>query len=417
MRILFFTHYFPPEVNAPANRTFEHAREWVRLGHEVHVVTCVPSHPRGVVYPGYRMRWRQQEHMDGIHVHRVWTLLAPNSGTIRRTLNYLSFVPCAAWRSLRLGRFDVMVATSPQFFCAVTGWLAGLCKRTPWVFEVRDLWPESIRAVGAVRASVALRLLEHLELAMYRSARHVVCVTKAFIEDLAGRGVPREKLTYVPNGIDAGVWEADGERVRWRTRLGLGSQDVLASYIGTVGMAHGIGTLLKAARELEAQAPAVRFVVVGDGAERDALSREVENKGPRNVSFLGQVSRDEVPGLMAASDISLVMLRDSPLFRTVLPSKLFEAMAAANPVVLGVEGEARRVLEESGGGVCHSPEDAEALAACVRRLAADQADRMRLGACGRAYVRREFDRTTWARRLLVVLRNVVLSTRVASRVK
>ena len=153
MRILFFSHYFPPEVNAPANRTFEHCRVWAAQGHDVHVVTCVPSHPEGKPFPGYRRGWYQRETMDGIQVHRVWTHLAPNRGVFRRTLNYLSFIPTAVFRAWRLGPVDALIATSPQFFCAVAGRLAAGLRKTPWVFEVRDLWPESIQAVGAVRRS------------------------------------------------------------------------------------------------------------------------------------------------------------------------------------------------------------------------------------------------------------------------
>src|SRR5919108_1509430 len=206
MRILFFSHYFPPEVNAPANRTHEHCREWVAAGHEVHVITCVPSHPVGVPFPGYRTGWYQREERDGIVVHRVWTALAPNKDVARRTLNYLSFVPTAVWRALRLGRFDILIGTSPQFFCAIATWMAALLRRTPWIFELRDLWPESIHAVGALRRSLALRMLEHIELNLYAHANAVVCVTQSFISNLERRGVDAQKLRYVPNGIAPEFW-------------------------------------------------------------------------------------------------------------------------------------------------------------------------------------------------------------------
>jgi len=214
VRILFFTHYFPPEVNAPANRTHEHCREWVKAGHEVHVVTCVPSHPFGKPFPGFRRRWYQHDQVDGIHVHRVWTYLAPNRGILRRTLNYLSFVPTAALRAWKLGRFDVAIGTSPQFFCAVATWLYTRVRRTPWVFELRDLWPESIPAVGAIRKSFALRLLERLELRMYRDATAIVCVTESFVRALRSRGIAAEKLHFVPNGIEPSFWQSADRRAR-----------------------------------------------------------------------------------------------------------------------------------------------------------------------------------------------------------
>ena len=402
MRILFLFHYFPPEVNAPAIRTFEHCREWARAGHEVHVITCVPSHPRGVPFAGYRSRWYRRDTVDGVIVHRVLTLLAPNTGVLRRTLNYLSFVPSAVWRGLRLGRVDVIVATSPQFFCAVAGCCLGALTRTPWVFEVRDLWPHAIRSVGAVRSSVALGMLETLELAMYRHAARVVCVARPFVDDLARRGVDPAKLVYVPNGVQPEAWD-DGNRASTRAELGLGPDDVLVSYVGTVGMAHGLGTVLDAVRLLRDRYPSVRLLVVGDGAALPAIRDRVRAESLDNVTLTGLVPRARAQDYLAATDIALVVLKPSPMFELVLPSKMFEAMAAATPLVLGVAGEARRVLADSGGGVAVPPGDAVALADAVGRLAGDQVARARMGAAGRSFVTREFSRVVWAERYLSML--------------
>jgi glycosyltransferase involved in cell wall biosynthesis len=404
MRILFLSHYFPPEVNAPATRTFEHCREWVRAGHEVHVVTCVPSHPRGEPFAGFRRAWYVRELQQGIHVHRVWTYLAPNRGVFRRTLNYLSFVPTAVLRALRLGRFDVIVATSPQFFCSVAGAVAGALSRTPWVFELRDLWPESVAAVGAVRTRVAVKLLERLELALYRRSSLVVCLTHAFAENLTQRGIPAAKLALIPNGVLVGDF-APAEQRAARQRLGLPGEAVIASYVGTVGMAHGIDTMLDAARSLSRDAPDVRLVVVGDGAELDAVRTRAGREG-LNVEFTGQVARARAIDYLAASDVSIVLLRRSPLFRMVLPSKLFEAMAAGKPVVLGVEGEAASLLQAAGAGIAVEPQNPDALASALATLARDASLRQRLGERGRAYVRSEFDRRVLAGRYLTLLERI-----------
>ncbi len=405
MRILFLSHYFPPEVNAPANRTFEHCREWVHAGHEVHIVTCIPSHPRGVPFPGYRRRWYLREEIDGITVHRVWTYLAANQGVIKRTLNYVSFVPSALWRALRLGRFDVLVATSPQFFCAVAGWLAGSLKRTPWVFELRDLWPESVAAVGALRRSVALRLIERLELRLYRSAARVVCLTRSFVANLDRRGIAADKLVFVPNGVDLAYWSA-GSADDARRQLGAAATEVLVSYIGTVGMAHGIGAVREAAQRLASSHPNVRLVVVGDGAELARLREEHLQAGHANVVFTGLVPHDKARDIMAASDVALVLLKRSDLFLTVLPSKIFEAMGAGKPIVLGVAGEARETLERAGAGIAITPESAEELAAAIGKLADDEALRSRLGEAGRRFAAAECDRRRLAARMLAVLEEV-----------
>jgi glycosyltransferase involved in cell wall biosynthesis len=402
VRILFFTHYFPPEVNAPATRTHEHCREWVAAGHEVHVVTCIPSHPFGNPFPGFRRRWYQHDRVDGIHVHRVWTYLAPNRGVLRRTLNYLSFVPTAALRGLRLGRFDVAIGTSPQFFCAVTTWTYTRLRRIPWVFELRDLWPESIPAVGAMPQSFALRLLARLEMRMYRDASAIVCLTESFVRSLTARGVERAKLHFVPNGIVPAFWRA-ARRVDERKELGLEDTDVLASYVGTIGMAHGLSTVLAAAARLQTAAPAVKLLIVGDGAELHDLQAAAAHDGLPNVRFTGLVPRDKVPGILAATDIALVTLKPCDMFKKVLPSKMFEAMAARCAIVLGVDGEARATLERAGAGVAVPPGDVDVLTRVIVDLAGDPDGRARMARAGGDFVDREFSRKTWAATYIGVL--------------
>jgi len=401
MRILFLSHYFPPEVNAPATRTYEHCRQWVRMGHEVHVVTCVPNHPRGRPYAGYRRSLSvQRELMDGIRVHRVWTYMAANRGLVRRTLGYVSYMFTAPLACLGIGRPDVLVASSPQFFCACAGLLAAGMLRCPWVFELRDLWPASIAAVGAVRNRAALRVLHALELSLYRRASHVVALTEAFRQDLLSRGVPASKVSVVTNGVAPEDWARIGRQAA-RRRLGMDSRFVV-SYVGTLGMAHRLETVLKAA-ELLREEPEVHFLLVGDGAERQRLLDMKRRRGLHRVSIVGQVPRHEARLYLAASDAALVVLRRHETFRTVIPSKLFEAMAARVPIVLAVEGEARRVVERAGAGLCVEPENAEALAAAIRRLKSDPALRRRLGESGRRAVCTEFNRHALARRMLGIL--------------
>jgi glycosyltransferase involved in cell wall biosynthesis len=410
VRILFLTHYFPPEVNAPATRTHEHCREWVAAGHEVHVVTCIPSHPVGRPFPGYQRRWYRHESIDGIHVHRVWTYLAANRGLVRRTINYLSFAASGAWRAWRLGRFDVAIGTSPQFFCAVGTWLVARRRRLPWVFELRDLWPDSIAAVGAFRhRSGPLRWLERLERRLYRDATAVACVTRSFVTILAARGVDQSKLHFVPNGIIPEFW-ATGNREGARRELGVASHEVLVSYVGTVGMAHGLHVVLEAAAGLRSRAPEIRLLIAGDGAELDALRALAAQRRLGNVRFTGLVPRAHIPSLLAASDVMLVTLRPSDVFRTVLPSKMFEAMAAARPIVLGVEGEARDTLLRAGGGIAVPLGDGAALADAVCRLARDPALRAAMGESGAAFVQREFSRRIWAARYLALLEEISAAT-------
>ena len=247
MRILFFADNFPPEVNACANRTYEHCREWVAQGHDVTVITSVPNFPQGRVHDGFRNRWRRQvEMVDGIRVVRVWTWIAPNEGTIKRIIDQMSYLFSSSLASLREKRPDVIIGTSPQFFAACAAYAASVVHRRPWIFELRDIWPESIRAVGALGDSKLLDLMEKLELFLYRKADHIVSVTRSFREELGKRGIDTGKISVTTNGVDLARFAKRPRDAQLASRLGLQGKMVIG-YIGTIGMAHGLEIVPRAA--------------------------------------------------------------------------------------------------------------------------------------------------------------------------
>lgn len=406
MHILFLCHYFPPEVNAPASRTYENAKRWVRAGHKVTVLTCHPSHPGGVVYPGFKNSVHAWDEKDGIRVLRVGTYLSANKGFVKRTANYVSFMLSAMAQCWRVRDVDLVVSTSPQFFCGMGGYFVSRLKRSPWVLEIRDLWPESIIAVGAIKNRRVIEALEGIESFLYRKADHIISLTNAFKRHIMDRGIAGEKISVVTNGADLERY-SPGERMNdVRAELGLGEDVFLASYIGTHGMAHGLGTILKAAKRLENE-PHIRFLLVGDGAEREKLFRAKEDMGLTNVIMLGQQPKERMPLFLAASDACLVLLIKSELFKTVLPSKIFEAMAMKRPIILGVEGESRELVEEGGCGVCIEPENDQELAEAVLRLAREPELGRKLGESGAEFVARRFDREVLAMEYLGVLEGVV----------
>ena len=360
MRILFFSHYYTPEVNAPASRTSDHCRAWAAQGHEVTVVTSAPNHPRGKVYPGYRNRLYQTERLDGVRVVRVWTLLAANEGFVRRILNYVSYLVSVIVVLPFLPRADVIVSTSPQFFCGLAGLFARLVKRAPWVLEIRDLWPESIVAVGAMRKGLTIRFLEWLEGFAYRQADAIVSVTRSFAPHIAERCGNPGKIAVLINGADLSAYTRSDNGASVRRTLGLEGKFV-GAYVGTHGMAHGLSTILDAAELLKSD-PRFAFLMVGDGADRERLQGERAARGLDNVLILGQRPKAEMPGLWSATDASLILLKRSDTFKKVLPSKMAEAMAMQCPIILGVEGEAREVLEDAKAGIAITPEDARQLA-------------------------------------------------------
>lgn len=404
MRILFFSHYYTPEVNAPASRTSDHCRAWAAAGHEVTVVTCAPNHPHGKIYPGYRNRLYQSETIGGVRVIRVWTLLAANEGFARRILNYVSYLASVILVLPFLPKADVIVSTSPQFFCGLAGGFARLFKRAPWVLEIRDLWPESIVAVGAMRKGLAIRFLEWLEGFAYRQADAIVSVTRSFVPHIVARCGQPGKIAVLINGADLGAYVRSDNGASVRRELGLEGRFV-GAYVGTHGMAHGLSTILDAA-DLLKHDPRFAFLLVGDGADRERLQSERAARGLDNVLILGQRPKSEMPGFWSATDASLILLKRSDTFKKVLPSKMAEAMAMQCPIILGVEGEAKELLEDARAGIAITPEDARQLADAMLRLADDPALAADYGKAGREFAAVNFDRARVAARYLDLLKDV-----------
>ena len=392
-------------------RTFGHCRRWAAAGHEVTVVTCAPHHPRGVLYPGYRNRLRQVEDMDGVRVVRCHTWLAANEGTWKRSVSYLWYLASAVLCGLFERRPDIVLATSPQFFCGWAGVLLSRLRFRPLLLEIRDLWPESIEIVGALRSRLVLGTLERFERLMYRAARHIVTVGDGYRQELLARGVSTERMSVVMNGVDSELFfprETDRALAR---RLGVEDRFVV-SYCGGIGLAHGLEVVLRSAALLRDRGHhEIVFVLVGDGARLEALRVAAERQGLDNVIFTGALDRSRVPAILSMSDACLVHLKRSSTFTTVMPSKIFEAAAMARPIILGVEGFARRFVTEAGCGLCIEPENGNELTDAVLRLAGDSVLRARLGAAGHTYVTEEFDRGRLAERYLALIKRIVREDR------
>ena len=410
MKILYVSQYFPPEMGAPAARVAELSSYWAQDEHEVTVLTGFPNHPTGVVPAEYRRKFRRlvaREKTNGVNVVRTWLLPLPNRKTYERVLNYASFYFSAAATGLFLDRPDVVIASSPQLLVGLAGWWLARCKRSRFIFEVRDLWPESLAAVGAGDSgSLVYRALARIAGFLYRKSDHIVVVTAAFKEYLVQHWrVPAEKISTVENAVEAELFSPRTEN-KLRTALGADGKFVV-SYIGTMGNAHGLRTLVEAAEELQTAAPNVLFLLIGEGAEKERLVSLVRARGLGNVRFLDQQSRDKIPAYICASDACLVLLKKNEIFKTVIPSKMLEFMSCARPLILGVEGQARQILEESRAGICIEPENSSELAQAVLRLAADAPLREALGRNGRRHILQHFSRRQTATAYLDVLGEIL----------
>jgi len=410
MKILYVSQYFPPEMGAPAARAAELSKHWVEQGHDVSVLTGFPNHPTGVVPPAYRKKvWRlvAREQCDGVDVVRTWLLPFPNRRTYERMLNYSSFCVSAASTGLFLSRPDVVIATSPQLLVALSGcWLAR-CKRVPFVFEVRDLWPESLAAVGAGKEnSILHRSLSKIAGFLYRQCDRIVVVTPAFEDHLVKYWrMPREKISVVENGVETQQF-APQSATELRRELGV-QEKFVVSYIGTMGMAHGLETILDAAAQLQHRSAEIVFLMVGEGAEKDRITALARQRGLNNVLFIDQQAREQVPAYISASDVCLVPLRKSELFKTVIPTKMLEFMSCARPVILGVDGQARGIIEEARAGLAIEPENAAALANAICYLAANREIAQEMGWSGREHIVRKFSRRHTAEKYVHMLEQML----------
>lgn len=407
MKIIFFTDHFIPEPSAPAAHIFDRSRLWVSQGHEVTIVTSAPNAPEGRVHDGYSNSWRSIESLDGLRVVRVKTFIAPNaSRTIVRFLDYLSYCASATIQALREPRPDVVISSSPHIFVALAGTLYALIKRVPHVFEVRDLWPATITAVADVKEGVVIRLLEKLELWMYRRARRVLLFTRSFYDDLTSRGIPGSKLDVVYNGADLDLFAPSTEKDEALVReLGLEHKFVVG-FIGTLGLAQDLLQVLRAARQM--QDTAVHFLFVGAGAELDKLKDYCAQERLNNVTFVPRQLKAEVPRYWSVCDASLVHLKNEPVLATAIPSKIFESMAVGLPIIFvaprGSEGA--EIVAQTDTGIVVEAGDPQRLAAQITDLARDPARRERFSRNGERTAPR-FSRNAQADATLAVLQRAI----------
>lgn len=402
-RVLFFSHYFPPEVNAPANRLYEHARLWIK-DINVTVITNFPNHPDGKLFPGYRNRLWQKEKYNGIDVIRLWTFITPNEGFVLRSLNYIIYMFAALLYVVLSGiKFDILIATTPQFFCALAGRYAAMIRRKPFILELRDLWPESIIAVGAISNRQIIRFLQRLELNLYNSADRIVPVTNSFRDYLVKKGIDQGKIEVIFNGVSTDMFGDNNERLNSDIESFLGDS-FAAGYIGTIGMAHSIGTLIRAAENTKHLN--IRYLIVGSGAEREKLEKEIRVKGLENIRIFPIQAKTQIPAIIKSLDVFIVHLKNDPLFDSVIPSKMFEGMIMRKPLLIGVNGESRKIVEASESGLFFEPENENDLTEKMLHYINTPSDREAHGNNGYEFVRKNFDREILASKYLDIINSV-----------
>lgn len=413
MRILYLSQYFPPEAGATQARALEMARNWVKLGHSVTMIAEIPNHPSGIIPPEYRGKLYERSQLEGIEVIRVWVKTSPIKNFRNRMLFYLTFMLNAALAGVLLahGRYDLVYATSPPLFVGASGLFLSWFKRIPFVFEVRDLWPESAVELGELSNPTAISLATRLETACYRRARLIVVVTQGILHRLIERGINPAKLILVPNGANVEQFRFnEAARARLRQELGLQGR-FIAIYAGIHGIAQGLETVIEAANLLKDN-PAIHFLLVGDGPKKVELMDLAQRYQLPNLNFIPEQPRETIVDYLSAADIALIPLRNLDLFKGALPSKIFDAWACELPVMINVEGEATRIIHQAQAGISIPPENPQALAEALLSLSTQKDACREMGKRGREFTIQRFSRQSQAQYLALTLQDLISHNKV-----
>ncbi len=404
MHILYLSQYFPPEAGATQTRAYEMARTFVRLGHSVTMISEIPNHPSGIIPPQYRGKLYERQGLDGIDVIRVWVKASQEKNFGSRLRFYLSFMVTATLAGLLLARdrYDMIYCSSPPLFVGGVGLSISRLKHLPFIFEVRDLWPESAVALGELSNPRWIRWAERLEQACYQRAKRIVIVTQGIQQRLIDRRVPGEKLILIPNGANLDLFRFQLEdRARLRTQLGW-EDCFIAVYAGIFGLAQDLETIIQAAENLHDH-PSIRFLLIGEGPRKEDIVSMVAGKSLSNVIILPEQPREAIPGYLSAADISLVPLRGLDLFKGALPTKIFDAWACERPVIISIDGEARQMIEVSQAGHYVPPEDPRALAQALIDLQSNPGLCAEMGENGRKFTAENYSRPALAEKLIKIL--------------
>lgn len=399
MNILVFSSNFYPETAAAANRLYGHAKTWVEMGKKVTIITCAPNYPKGNLYPGYKNKFRSVEHINGIKVVRIKSYITANEGKTKRIISYISFGLHACLHGL-FEKADIILGTSPQPFNLLPARFVSFVKRKKFIIELRDIWPDSIVAVDAMKKSILLSILEKWIYRLYVKADLIITVTKSFKKHLIDSGIQEKKITVIKNGADFEQVQSIETKQDCLEKYNLPPNKFLAGYIGTLGMAHSIGTIIDAA-QLMSNNDHIHFIIMGSGADSGYISDKIKKAKLQNICFIPGGRRAEALAVTKALDIVLVHLKKKKLFKTVIPSKIFEAMMLEKPILIGVDGESREIVEsEANCGVFFSPENHFDLANKLKELSANKSLLQALGKNGLKCVENNYDRKVLAKKML-----------------
>jgi glycosyltransferase involved in cell wall biosynthesis len=401
VKFLILTQFFTPEIGASQVRLGYLCRELAAAGHEVQIVTGMPHHPAGRIFAEYRGRFYLRDEWEGSTVHRVW-LYAASGSNLKRLLSYASFVLTCLFGMARAEKPDYIFVDSPPLFLGVSGWLAAKWWSVPLIFNVADLWPDSVRDLGVMKDGALVNFAYALERWIYRHSAVVTAVTEGIRDSLLNvKMIPPEKVLFLPNGVDTSLFRPCAPDQGLKDRLGLTGKQIIL-YAGNHGYAGAVETVLYAAERLRLDT-SYHFLLVGEGPEKRKLIELAANLGLKNVTFHPQVPLDAVPAFVSISELAVITLRKSQVMAGARPAKTFVMMAGGKPIVMAAEGEAARLIQSAGAGIVVPPEAHESLADAIRTLLSHSSIAAEMGASGRKYVELNFQWSSLVRNWIAQL--------------
>jgi glycosyltransferase involved in cell wall biosynthesis len=409
VKILYISQYFPPEAGATQTRAFENARYLKSKGHDVIVLCEIPNHPAGIVFKGYRGQVFKKEVLEGIRVLYIRVFTSQKKNFLTRLAFYLSFMAGASLAGMFLlrGKFDLIYATSPPLPAAGAGLWLSLYKKIPFYFEVRDLWPDSAIELGELKNSFVIEMARKLEQMCYARAKKVIAVTKGIEKALKNeKQIPAHKVELIPNGATIESFYRNAARGKnVKSNLGLDNKFIVL-YAGILGIAQNLEILLHAAVALK-HCTDIHFLVAGAGPKKADLESMAARLELKNLDFIGERARSAMPQLYSAVDVALVPLAKKEIFKHARPSKLFDAWACETPVLLGIEGEAKNLLDQCKGGMFYKPDNHKDLAKKIMDMKhTPWTYRRKMGKSARLYVEKYHSRRVYAAKLEKIIRSL-----------
>lgn len=394
MKIILLSHYFPPEVNAPAKRTFDHAKIFAKEGHEVFIITNFPNHPNGKIYSGYKNKWQFYEEIDGIKVFRILTYATPNEGTIKRSLNFSTYMVLSIICGLKLKNIDVVLATSPQLLCGISGMILSKLKKSLFVFEIRDVWPDSISSLKIIsKKSLLFSILKSLENKIIHSSDMVVAVTKGIKKYLENKKHSNVKL--ITNGINYSNYPNIKKQI---------NNPLTFAYVGTIGMAHNVEIIIDTAKHF-IDNKKIKFLIIGDGAKKRLIYKR--SKNIHNVEMRPLLQEKDLNNAFNEIDVGLITLEDESIWKDALPSKIFDHLVRAKPVILSIPtGDTSEMIKRYNCGKVSNPRDPNSLISCVNYYFNNTQKIFEHGLNGRELVKNQFDREQIAKELLMQIKSL-----------